>query len=382
MVALTTFCLYAAKVTTKESARNRPLRDVRRFMDRLRLHVQGGGGGTGLPRYGGIGGTGGSVYFKASDKVELKDIVREYPDKRIKAGNGHNSKSIQILGSPGHDVTLAVPVGVSVYNGQNHLIGDLVKPDERILVVRGGMGGHPQNQYHGQKGEVDNVVLSLKLIADVGFVGFPNAGKSTLLRALSRAAPKVANYPFTTISPNIGVMEYADHRQISLADLPGLIEGAHRNFGLGHKFLKHVERTSMLLFIVDINGFRLSESTAHRSAYETVMSLNKELELYKEDLLTKPAILAVNKMDTEHAMDKYEELLEKLEKQDTSSLDENIRPSRIMNFDEIIPIIARDAKNTMQVKQKIRTFIDLHVEEQRKREDVSFAQKTEDHSLI
>ncbi|XP_037509905.2 GTP-binding protein 10 [Rhipicephalus sanguineus] len=310
MVVLTTFCLYAAK----ESAKRPRLRDVRRFMDRLRLNIHGGTGGTGYPRYGGIGGVGGSVYLKAIDKMELRDVVKDYPDKRIKAGHGQNSKSTQILGQPGTDITVKVPVGVSVYNGQNHLIGDLIKPNDKILVVRGGQGGNPSNQYHGQKGEVDNITLSLKLIADVGFVGFPNAGKSTLLRALSRAAPKVANYPFTTISPNIGIMEYADHRQISLADLPGLIEGAHRNFGLGHKFLKHVERTSMLLFIVDINGFRLNNASLHRSAYETVMSLNKELELYKEDLLSKPAILAVNKMDTEGAMDKYEELLEQLRK--------------------------------------------------------------------
>lgn len=378
MVVLTTFCLYAAK----ESAKRRPLRDVKRFMDRLRLNIHAGSGGTGYPRYGGIGGSGGSVYLKASDKIELRDVVKEYPDKRVTAGHGHNSKATQILGSPGTDITVKVPVGVSVYNGHNHLIGDLIKPDEKILVVRGGQGGNPNNQYHGQKGEVDNITLSLKLIADVGFVGFPNAGKSTLLRALSRAAPKVANYPFTTISPNIGIMEYADHRQISLADLPGLIEGAHRNFGLGHKFLKHVERTSMLLFIVDINGFRLNMSSLHRSAYETVMSLNKELEMYKEDLLTKPAILAVNKMDTEGAMEKYEELLEQLEKQDTSSLHEDIRPSTLMHFDEIIPIIARDAKNTLQVKQKIRTFIDIYIEQHRKAEDVSFGQRTEDQVVI
>ncbi|KAH6939422.1 hypothetical protein HPB50_017820 [Hyalomma asiaticum] len=378
MVVLTTFRLYAAK----EAAKPQRLRDIRRFMDRLRLNVHGGSGGTGYPRYGGIGGSGGSVYLKAVDKIELKDVVKEYPDKRIKAGNGQNSKSTQILGSPGTDVTVRVPVGVSVYNGQNHMIGDLIKPNDKILVVRGGQGGNPSNQFHGQKGEVDNITLNLKLIADVGFVGFPNAGKSTLLRALSRAAPKVANYPFTTISPNIGIMEYADHRQISLADLPGLIEGAHQNFGLGHKFLKHVERTSMLLFIVDINGFRLNTTSLHRSAYETVMSLNKELELYKEDLLTKPAILAVNKMDTEGAMDKYEELLEQLQKQDTSSLDEEIKPAVLMNFDEIIPIIARDAKNTLQLKQKIRTLIDLYVEQQRKDEDVSFGQKTKGHVLI
>ncbi|KAH7962313.1 hypothetical protein HPB52_015428 [Rhipicephalus sanguineus] len=356
MVVLTTFCLYAAK----ESAKRPRLRDVRRFMDRLRLNIHGGTGGTGYPRYGGIGGVGGSVYLKAIDKMELRDVVKDYPDKRIKAGHGQNSKSTQILGQPGTDITVKVPVGVSVYNGQNHLIGDLIKPNDKILVVRGGQGGNPSNQYHGQKGEVDNITLSLKLIADVGFVG-----------------------------PNIGIMEYADHRQISLADLPGLIEGAHRNFGLGHKFLKHVERTSMLLFIVDINGFRLNNASLHRSAYETVMSLNKELELYKEDLLSKPAILAVNKMDTEGAMDKYEELLEQLRKarqqvffRMSSSLDEDIRPSVLMNFDEIIPIIARDAKNTLQVKQKIRTFIDLYVEQQRRAEEVSFKQKTEGHVLI
>lgn len=277
---------------------------------------------------------------------------------------------------------VSVPVGVSVYNGFGHLIGDLLQPGDKVLVVKGGQGGNPATDFHGHKGQADVVTLNLKLIADVGFVGFPNAGKSTLLRALSRAAPKVANYPFTTIRPNIGIMEYEDHRQISLADLPGLIEGAHRNFGLGHSFLKHVERTSMLLFIVDVNGFRLNEKSQFRSAFETVMSLNKELELYKEALLEKPAILAVNKMDTEGAKEKFEELLESLGKENVSSLDEEIRPSKIIQFDDIIPIVARDAKNTPQIQQKIRTFMDMHVEMQRDATGIDFSTPSPKHIVI
>ncbi|EEC05638.1 GTP-binding protein 10 isoform X1 [Ixodes scapularis] len=355
---------------------------TKRFLDKLRLNVRGGNGGTGLPRFGGVGGEGGSIYVQAKDKVELKDIITKYPDKTIKAGHGGNSKSTQILGPDGHNVVVNVPVGVSVFNGFGHLIGDLIKPGDKVLAVKGGKGGNPATDFHGTKGQTDVITLHLKLIADVGFVGFPNAGKSTLLRALSRAVPKVANYPFTTIRPNIGIMEYEDHRQISLADLPGLIEGAHRNFGLGHNFLRHVERTSMLLFIVDVNGFQLNERSKFRNAFETVMSLNKELELYKEALLEKPAILAVNKMDTDDAKEKYEELLESLGKENVSSLDEEIRPSKIIQFDDIIPIVARDAKNTPQIQQKIRSFMDMHVERQREATRIDFSSPSPKHIVI
>ena len=191
------------------------------------------------------------------------------------------------MGSAGADVVIRSPVGVSVVTDQGEVIGDLLKEDDLIVVAKGGPGGNKTTDYMGLRGQARSVKLDLKLIADVGFVGFPNAGKSTLLKAISRAQPKIASYPFTTIQPNLGICEFPDLRRMSLADLPGLIEGASDNLGMGHKFLKHVERTRLLLFVVDVNGFQFKVDTPHRSALDTVLLLNRELELYKEELLTK-----------------------------------------------------------------------------------------------
>ncbi|XP_063854556.1 GTP-binding protein 10 homolog isoform X1 [Scylla paramamosain] len=158
------------------------------------------------------------------------------------------------------------------------------------------------------------VKLELKLLADVGLVGFPNAGKSTLLWAISRARPKVASYPFTTLQPTLGVVEYSDMRRLTIADLPGLIEGAWANVGMGHCFLRHVERTHFLLFVVDINGFRLSPKQPYRSPTENVMLVNRELELYSPDLLSKPALLMVNKVDSPNAESCLQELLHNIKR--------------------------------------------------------------------
>ncbi|XP_064105533.1 GTP-binding protein 10 homolog [Macrobrachium nipponense] len=160
-------------------------------------------------------------------------------------------------------------VYVEAIAGETNKIGD------KILVAKGGAGGSPANQFNGQHGQALNLTLELKLIADIGLVGFPNAGKSTLLKAISRAKPKIASYPFTTIRPNIGIVEYPDKRQISIADLPGLVEGSWANMGMGHKFLRHVERTNLLLYIVDINGFKMGPQYPHRTPIENVILLNK-----------------------------------------------------------------------------------------------------------
>ena len=182
---------------------------------------------------------------------------------------------IKCMGENGADVVIQSPVGVSVVTDVGEVIGDLVKHGESVLVAKGGPGGSKHTQYCGLRGQSRSVKLDLKLIADVGFVGFPNAGKSTLLKSISRASPKIASYPFTTIQPNLGICEYDDLRRIRVADLPGLIEGASYNVGMGHKFLKHVERCSLLLFIVDISGFQFKADTEHRSAVDTVALLSK-----------------------------------------------------------------------------------------------------------
>nr|CAD7202630.1 unnamed protein product [Timema douglasi] len=275
-----------------------------KFLDSLRLYVRGGTGGMGLPKYGGVGGKGGSVYVMAKEEGDLKSVSKKHSSKRVLAGHGGHSHKNRVLGCPGEDQYVEVPLGVTIIDEHGRVLGDLDKTGSSILVAPGGPGGGPTNNFCGVKGQGHSVTLDLKLIADIGLVGFPNAGKSSFLKAISNAKPKVASYPFTTIRPNIGVLQYPDYRQITMADLPGLIEGAHANIGMGHKFLKHVERTKMLLLIVDIGGFQLSPRHTPRSCLETVLLLNKELELYKEDLLEKPAVLVVNKMDSEGADEK------------------------------------------------------------------------------
>ncbi|XP_026464764.1 GTP-binding protein 10 homolog [Ctenocephalides felis] len=338
-----------------------------KLIDSLRLHVRGGTGGNGLPKYGGVGGQGGCIYFEASSKNTLKGVLQKWPQKRLAAGHGQNSTRLKILGEKGNDLKLDVPVGIKVIREDGKLIEDMDEEGKTCVVARGGFGGNAYNNYLGMKGQAYSVTLDLKLIADVGLVGLPNAGKSTLLRAISRAKPKVASYPFTTIRPNIGVMEYRDLRQITVADLPGLIEGAHANMGMGHKFLKHVERTKLLLLICDIEGFQLSRKHPQRSCIETVFILNKELELYKPDLLEKPAILLVNKMDKEIAKEEFEKIKDNLfNLQDSLHMCPNeALPNQVIQFDHILPISAKtNSSDINRVKETIREVLDLHDQSQ------------------
>lgn len=318
----------------------------------------------GLPRVGGVGGKGGDVFVVADEKESLDSFKSKYPSKRFFAEVGVNSSKRYVLGEPGKDLHVPVPVGITVLTDQGRSLGDLNQPKDTVLVARGGAGGCPQNQYSGQKGQTHSITLDLKLIADIGLVGFPNAGKSTLLTAVSRASPKIASYPFTTIRPELGMLDYEDYRRICMADLPGLIEGAHYNIGMGHKFLKHVERTKMLLFVVDVNGFQLSHKYPFRTAFETTILLNKELELYKEALLDKPALLAVNKMDSPEAEEKLEELVAKLStmKDSVQNIPNEMRPDRLVEFDEIIPISAKLGIGIDHLRSRVRQLLDVYAD--------------------
>uniref|UniRef100_A0A8C9Q2I9 GTP-binding protein 10 n=1 Tax=Spermophilus dauricus TaxID=99837 RepID=A0A8C9Q2I9_SPEDA len=206
-----------------------------------------------------------------------------------------------------------------------------------ILIAEGGIGGKFLTNFLPLKGQKRIIHLDLKLIADVGLVGFPNAGKSSLLSQISHAKPAIADYAFTTLKPELGKIMYNDFKQVSVADLPGLIEGAHMNRGMGHKFLKHIERTRQLLFVVDISGFQLSSQTQYRTAFETIILLTKELELYNEELQKKPALLAVNKMDL---------------------------PDRNMEFQHIIPISAITGEGIEELKNCIRKSLDEHANQE------------------
>uniref|UniRef100_A0A5F9DQH2 GTP-binding protein 10 n=1 Tax=Oryctolagus cuniculus TaxID=9986 RepID=A0A5F9DQH2_RABIT len=335
------------------------------FVDNLRLFAKGGSGGMGYPRLGGEGGKGGDVWVVAHTKMTLKQLRDKYPQKRFVAGAGANSRVSALKGSKGKDCEIPAPVGISVKDENGKIIGELNKEEDRILVAEGGLGGKLLTNFLPLKGQKRIIHLDLKLTADVGLVGFPNAGKSSLLSRVSHAKPAIADYAFTTLKPQLGKIMYSDYKQISVADLPGLIEGAHMNKGMGHKFLKHIERTRHLLFVVDISGFQLSSQTHYRTAFETIILLTKELELYKEELQTKPALLAVNKMDLPGARDKFQDLMNQLQnpKDFLHLFERSMIPERTMAFQHIIPVSAVTGEGIEELKNCIRKSLDEHADQ-------------------
>jgi Obg family GTPase CgtA len=273
------------------------------LVDRVRVYVRGGGGGQGSQKNGRNGGNGGNVVVVAHAQTGSLAAIARRERRRFIAESGQNATFKKRRVNDGNNEIIRVPVGTMVYNEDGSLIGDLNVDGSNVTVAVGGEGGSAMtDNYSGVKGDKKIIILELKTIADVGLVGFPNAGKSTLLRALSNAEPKVADYPFTTERPQIGVLCYPqlDFR-LTLADIPGLVEGASENKGMGHRFLRHIERTKILLFVVDVNGFQLAANCPFRSAVETVGILEEEIKLYSEELACRPRILAINKLDSDGA---------------------------------------------------------------------------------
>jgi serine/threonine-protein kinase OSR1/STK39 len=339
--------------------------------------VKAGSGGHGLPRFGGIGGNGGNVFVTAVDDMDLKEV--KFNNKKLSAECGENSAHYRMIGNNGNDLTIKAPIGITIISETGRELGQLNKVGDKVLVALGGIGGNQRNNYCGVRGQTNTITLDLKLIADAGLVGFPNAGKSSLLKAISRASPKIANYPFTTINPNIGVMEFDDFRQISVADLPGLIEGAHNNVGLGHKFLKHIVRTKLLVFVIDINGFKYRPDWPKRTPIETFLLLNKELELYDDTLTSKPAVLVVSKIDNKEYEKKYFEFVDELQnitENGNSIADENMRSNRLIRFDEIIGVCSKNAFNIDKLRHCIRDVIDLNFELNKQAVNQSFTFKS------
>ncbi|KAL3283162.1 hypothetical protein HHI36_006314 [Cryptolaemus montrouzieri] len=357
------------KTTILLAKRKKPLRNYLKvgFRDSLNIHVSGGYGGNGFPKFGGVGGQGGNVLVIGKEDMSLEEVYKHNKSKRYIAENGRNSSPNFIRGTPGSDLKIDVPVGVTIYTEMGKKLGELDKENEELIVAKGGTGGHSGNGFLGTQGQAYPVRLDLKLIADIGLVGFPNAGKSTLLGAISHAKPKIANYPFTTMRPHLGMILYKDQRQISMADLPGLIEGAHKNKGMGHKFLKHVERTKLLLLVVDINGFQLSPQYPYRSCLDTVLLLNKELELYKPHLIEKPTLMLINKMDTVGASEKYDEIKEYFNNLSkiANQYDDDIRPEKFLKFRDILPVSIKENKEDVEfVKEKLRKHLDILADEE------------------
>ena len=313
------------------------------FKDRVAVHVYAGDGGDGCSSFrrekyidkggpdGGDGGRGGSVYIKASKDVD--SLVALYYQPHQRATHGGHGKGAQRTGLNGSDLTIPVPCGTQVwvlpgfegppevdpdsdeprpdlFKAERAFLGEVLHDGDTVLIAQGGQGGRGNQNYAtashqapreftcGTPGEIRTVIMELKTVADIGLVGYPNAGKSTLLSALTAAKPKVAAYPFTTLNPLIGTMVFENYTSLRIADIPGLIDGAHEGVGLGHDFLRHIERSSFLIYVIDMAG------TDGREPVDDYRNLRKELRLHDENLDHRPHMVVANKMDVEGSAEK------------------------------------------------------------------------------
>lgn len=327
------------------------------FVDEVKLTVVAGNGGNGAVAFrrekyvpkggpaGGDGGKGGSIIFVGDEGLTtLLDLRYQ---KRIAAGNGQNGMAKNMFGSDAKDVYIRVPVGSVVRDlDKNIVIADITKHNQEVIIAQGGKGGRgnyhfatprvpaPEYSEKGMPGETKNIEIVLKVLADVGLVGFPSVGKSTLISVISAAKPKIADYPFTTLVPNLGVVSVPDGRSFVVADLPGLIKGASLGAGLGFQFLRHIERTRVIVHVIDM------ASEENRDPYEDYLIINKELENYNPRLLLRPQIIVANKMDLPKAQENLQKFKEKV-----NSLD-------------IIPISAYTRSNLNELLYKIADLLD------------------------
>ena len=310
------------------------------FVDRVKVFAQAGKGGRGCVSFrrekfvpkggpdGGDGGRGGNVILKADRHVD--NLANLFYEPIIKAKSGAHGLGKKMAGRTGADKIVKVPVGTIIYwaNGtyESHMtsapqpMADLLHDAEEFVLCRGGEGGKgnvhfkssrnraPRQYTEGEEGEQGHFLLELRTIADAGLVGYPNAGKSTLLRKISAARPKVAAYPFTTLHPIVGVIEFPGYRRATVADIPGLIEGAHRGIGLGHEFLRHITRCRVLIFVVDVAG---SEG---RNPVEDLQNLRREIDLYDPTLSSRAWFVVANKMDLAGAKENLKALQERFPK--------------------------------------------------------------------
>jgi GTPase len=282
------------------------------FIDQAEINVKAGNGGNGVISFrrekyipkggpdGGNGGNGGDVILRADRQLTT---LMDFRYKRsYSADNGNNGEGSNRTGKTGVDTVIRVPVGTVIRDADtDEILADLVDDHSEIVIAKGGRGGRgnaefatptdqaPRKATPGTPGEECTIQLELKLLADVGLVGFPNAGKSTLISVISAAKPKIADYPFTTLIPNLGIVRYAEDKSFVVADIPGLIEGAHRGKGLGIQFLRHIERTRVLVFLIECTADDPAEQ------YQTLLN---ELELFNPDLIGKPRLVLLTKLDT------------------------------------------------------------------------------------
>lgn len=327
-----------------------------KFLDQAKIYLKSGDGGRGCVSFrrekyiefggpnGGDGGKGGSVYFVAVEN--LNTLIDFRYQQHFKAGNGQHGMGSEMSGAKGKDMIIKVPVGTEIVADDGvTVIADMVEAGQTFMIAKGGDGGRgnvrfktstnqaPRYAEPGWPGVEMWVWLRLKIIADVGLIGLPNAGKSTFLSAVTKARPKIADYPFTTLHPNLGVA-WVDSKEIVLADIPGLIEGAHDGVGLGDRFLKHVERCSVFLHLIDATS---------ESVTKTYKTIRKELELYERNLINKPEVVALNKIDslTKEEIDKKVKALKRITKSPVFAI------SAIANM------------NTLECLREISSFVPL-----------------------
>ena len=295
------------------------------FVDRVKIHIKAGNGGNGCVSFyrakyvtnggpdGGDGGKGGNVVFVADEGI---NTLMDFRYKKLfKAENGVDGGKRNCTGANGKDVVIKVPVGTIIREAETgKIMADMVTPFEEKVLIKGGKGGKgnqhfatptrqaPRYAERGRTAKEYDVILELKLIADVGLIGFPNVGKSTLLSMVTNANPKIANYHFTTLSPNLGVVRSKWGEDFVMADIPGLIEGASEGIGLGHEFLRHVERTKVFIHVVDAAGLEGVDPV------ENIEKINEELKKYNDSLLDRPMVIACNKMDIPEAKENFEKI--------------------------------------------------------------------------
>ena len=285
------------------------------FVDRAKIFVKAGDGGNGciafrrekfVPRGGPSGGNGGKGGDVLVESTEHLNTLLPFKYKRhFKAPRGRHGSGNNRQGKSGEDIVIQVPIGTQLIEEESGtLLFDFLEPNQQFLAARGGSGGRgnasfvsstnqaPQHCEEGRPGEEVTLLLELKVLADVGLVGYPNAGKSTLISALSSAKPKIADYPFTTLSPNLGVVTFDNYEALVMADIPGLIEGAHAGTGLGDRFLRHVERCRFLVHLVDVSTLGPDDPV------QAVIAVNEELKLYDASLLEKPQLIVASKIDS------------------------------------------------------------------------------------
>ena len=293
-----------------------------KFLDQAKIYVKAGDGGSGSSSFrrekfvefggpdGGDGGDGGSIVIIGEEN--LNTLIDFRFQQHFKAERGQNGMGKKKTGKNGKDLVLKVPVGTQIFEEDNNtIVEDLKKAGQKIVIAKGGRKGlgnvrfksstnrAPRKKTDGAKGEDLCIWLQLKVIADTGIIGLPNAGKSSLLSALTKAKPKIANYPFTTINPNLGVASYND-KEITIADIPGLVEGAHEGIGLGDKFLRHIERCKTLVHLIDITD---------KNIIENYLKIRNELSKYSENLVKKKEIIVFNKIDVINSKDANKKLI-------------------------------------------------------------------------